>query len=224
VPNDSFYTATMTMSGGIVTNEAGRTGFFGIGIGKALGTVEQSGGTIAWPTADPLASAIVGMGGGTGVWRLTGGDASIGANVYVGGVTTNELGVYWKPVSLTAYISTVPCYPNAAKGTLAIANATVKVGGDIVLSGDGEGTLELGLGGRVNVAGNLDARTGSKLVVDARGISGRGATLATFGGTTAAFDAANVTFLKDDGSEYELRILPRRIRVRKPMGSILIVR
>lgn len=87
----------------------------------------------------------------------------------------------------------------------------------------------LGKDANLQVGGNLVAEPGSKLVVDARGLTNNDILrrVATFGGTTTAFAPENVAFLKDEGSaaaKVIYKITATGIKMGVPQGMMLIFR
>ena len=102
----------------------------------------------------------------------------------------------------------------------------MRIGGNLVLSGDGTGELVLGGNAKLAVEGRLDARSGSKLTIDLRGYTGHSRTLATFGGTTTAFAQDKVELLQDDGECYTCSVTDTLIRIKHPprSGSVIFVR
>lgn len=192
-----------------------------VGVGQAEAELNQSGGTLTAERTDLGGATIIGMAGAKGVWTMTGGTATLSGYLYVGGITTNELGRQISGGDGTGRRYPAELGPDGT-GKLALSGGTMTVAKDLVLSAEGTGTLELKPGCKLTVAGNLDARAGSKLVIDCRGYAGHSKTLATFGGTTTAF--ADVEFLKDDGAEYTCKITDTMIRISSNAGMMLIVR
>lgn len=212
------------MTGGAIVGEGANTACV-LGVGFATGRIRQSGGTVTLKRTEKRCAAFVGLCGGTGEWALSGGAVDIAGFAYVGGVTTNEVGVYSASSPLDKFVSLIGERLGQARGTLRLTGGTFKVGKDLVLSGDGTGALELGPDAALAVGGRLDARAGSKLVVDVRGYTGHSRTLATFaGGTATAFDEANVALLQDRPSGYRLDVAPAHVRVVSCRGTALIVR
>ena len=223
----SKFAGTLNISGGTITNSVGNwlsDPYLIVGIGAAEGTINQTGGTISfkplnrWTTAPVF--AVIGMGGAKGTWKMSGGTVELGNELYLGGCTTGAGGAFKHDVPvLSGHV-----YPGADKhdavGLLSLSGGTFSVGKDLIVSEDGTGTLELKPGAKLTVGGNLDARTGSKLVVDARGYSGKSQTLATFGGTTRGFD--DVDF-KHDGN-LRLSVTDTRIRLLGDRGIVFVVR
>lgn len=200
----------------------------GVGSPNASGTIEQTGGTVENKVTDQVSPTVIGMGGATGEWLMTGGAASIAGDLYVGGVTLQEIK---RTIPLTSADSgnnsaRLYCgdrYTGEARGRLEVGGQFA-VGGDLILSADGTGTLVLTPKGRLTVGGKLDARAGSKLVLDFTGYTGRGRRLATFaGGTTAAFDEANVE-VRNLPDGYGVRVTATGVSFTDNKGAMLIVR
>lgn len=222
----SKFAGTLNISGGTITNSVGswlNDPYLIVGIGAAEGTISQTGGTISfkplnrWTTAPVF--AVIGMGGAKGAWKMSGGTVELGNELYLGGCTTGAGGAFKHDVPvLSGHV-----YPGADKhdavGLLSLSGGTFSVGKDLIVSEDGTGTLVLKPGAKLTVGGNLDARAGSKLVVDARGYSGKSQTLVTFGGTIRGFD--DVEF-KHDGN-LRLSVTDTRIRLLGDRGLMLIL-
>lgn len=196
-----------------------------VGVGQTEAELNQSGGTLSVERSDRGGATIVGMAGANGRWTLSGGEVDLGGYLYIGGMTTNELG---RQISVAKKTGELRRYPAelgpTGVGELVVSGGVMSVAKDLVLSADGRGSLVLTGDAKLRVAGNLDARAGSKLTVDVRGYEGRSRNLATFDGTTTPFTDENVTFLKDDSAEYELVIDAKRIRIKRESGIVLIVR
>ena len=222
----SKFTGTLNLSAGTITHSKGSNlnyPYLIVGIGSAEGTVNQTGGTISFkPSVNwtyPV-FAVIGMGGATGTWNVSGGKVELSNELYLGGCTSGTEGAFKRNVPVQAS----HVYPGAdrhdAVGSLSLSGGTFSVGKDLIVSEDGTGTLELKPGAKLTVGGNLDARAGSKLVIDARGYSGKSQTLATFGGTIRGFD--DVDF-KHDGN-LRLSVTDTRIRLLGDRGSVMLVR
>ena len=202
----------------------------GIGSTNAIGRFTQSGGEIGGTATGNFGDVVIGMGGGQGEWTMTGGLAEIPFDVFVGGATLSDIG---KTVeTLTNYAGTDADHVGKAKGLLKLLGGEFRVGRadgsarDLVLSGDGVGTLYLGQDAKLSVTGNLVAKEGSKLVVDMRGCTDRRKKLAVFGGTTSAFAAENVEFLTDQDPEikYKLVITDTAITATRVSGFAITIR
>ena len=217
---DNLFRGRLEISGDAYYRNSGNSQVV-VGVGQAEAELNQSGGTLTAERADLGGASIIGMAGAKGVWTMTGGTATLSGYLYVGGITTNELGRQVSGGDGTGRRYPAELGPNGT-GKLALSGGTMTVAKDLVLSAEGLGTLKLKPGAKLAVAGNLDARTGSKLVIDCRGYAGRSKTLATFGGTTTAF--ADVEFLKDDAAEYTCKITGTMIRISSNAGSVLLVR
>ena len=217
---DNLFRGRLDISGDAYYKNTGNSQVV-VGVGQAEAELNQSGGTLTVARTDLGGASIIGMAGAKGVWTMTGGTATLSGYLYVGGITTNELGRQVSGGDGTGRRYPAELGPNGT-GKLALSGGTMTVAKDLVLSADGQGTLELKPGAKLAVAGNLDARVGSKLVIDCRGYAGRSKTLATFGGTTTAF--ADVEFLKDDAAGYTYKITDKMIRISSNGGSVLLVR
>lgn len=225
----SKFTGMLNLSAGTITHSKGSNlnyPYLIVGIGSAEGTVNQTGGTISFkPSVNwtyPV-FAVIGMGGATGTWNVSGGTVELSNNLYLGGCTTGKEGTFGHDVPL----QTGHAYPGAnrhdAVGLLSLSGGTFSIGKDLIVSEDGTGTLELKPGASLTVGGNLDARAGSKLVIDARGYSGKSQTLATFGGTTQGFAAGNIDFRHDDNG-LRCLVTDTCIRLLGNRGSVMLVR
>lgn len=225
----STFAGTLNISGGTITHSKGSNlnyPYLIVGIGQAEGTINQTGGTISFKPSVYWTSpvfAVIGMGGAKGAWKMSGGTVELSNELYLGGCTVGKDGAFGHDVPLFA---NTHVYPGAGRhdavGLLSLSGGTFSVGKDLIVSEDGTGTLELKPGAKLTVGGNLDARVGSKLVIDARGYSGKSQTLATFGGTTQGFAAANIDF-KHDGN-LRLSVTDTRIRLLGDLGMTLIIR
>ena len=205
----------------------------GVGSTNAFGRFVQSGGEISGLTTSGFGDVIIGMGGGQGEWIMTGGLASFPFDVFVGGATLSDIG---KTVeTIDEYAGTYADHAGKARGVLKLLGGTFKVGVEgrgedqkrnLVLSGDGVGTLWLGKDANLSVTGDLVAKEGSKLIVDMRGCTYRRKTLAVFGGTASSFSAENVEVLADSDAEYEyaLVITDTSIAAKRVSGMCVIIR
>lgn len=222
----STFAGTLNISGGTITHSKGSSlnyPYLIVGIGQAEGTINQTGGAISFKPSVYWTSpvfAVIGMGGAKGAWKMSGGTVELSNELYLGGCTAGTEGAFKRNVPVQGS----HVYPGAdrhdAVGLLSLSGGTFSVGKDLIVSEDGTGTLELKPGARLTVGGNLDARAGSKLVIDARGYSGKSQTLATFGGTIRGFD--DVDF-KHDGN-LRLSVTDTRIRLLGDLGMTLIIR
>lgn len=154
------------ISGGVVSN---KESVLLVGTGaNARGEMVVTGGSFVSANA----SYLVGFGfaGGTGTLTVSNGTFDVAGDMYVGGSYTNVFieghpFVNW-PVDL-----------HDARGELAVAGGTVKIGGDLVLGADGCGRLvRTGAGGSLAVAGDLvcsntvqNAESGAELVFEIEG-------------------------------------------------------
>ena len=127
----------MTMTDGVVTN-AGQF-ILGAGLG-ATGTVQQVGGNVcqgmgrSGVTGYPM---TVGWGGGTGRYTLSGGTFVSDKNVFIGGITTNDLG----------YTPTSILFANNSAGTVRVEAGSFSVNTNLFLGRSGTGTLVVGATG-----------------------------------------------------------------------------
>lgn len=223
----STFVGTLNISGGTITHSKGSNlnyPYLIVGIGAADGTINQTGGAISFKPSVNWTSpvfAVIGMGGAKGTWKMSGGTVELSNELYLGGCTAGKDGAFGHDVPLFA---NTHVYPGAdrhdAVGLLSLSGGAFSVGKDLIVSEDGTGTLELKPGAKLTVGGNLDARAGSKLVIDARGYSGKSQTLATFGGTIRGFD--DVDF-KHDGN-LRLSVTDTRVRLLGDRGSLFVVR
>ena len=143
VASTSFYRGTLELAGGVVSNIHG---FTSVGIGKAKGTVRQTGGTFV--TMEPGRSTIIGSFGGDGEWIMDGGTATLNeGNLFVGGCVLSDIG----------RTSTYPILgvDSGSQGRLSITNGSFSVGWNAHVGKNGDGLLELGTGGVFQVGGIL---------------------------------------------------------------------
>ena len=219
-------------TGRIVNNPQSQV-VVGVGAPKAEGHLVQTGGSFennSNQASYPYVPMVIGMAGATGDWTVSGGTATVACSVYVGGITTTELqkepGINKGSDGQRARIYPGYKYAGSARGTATFTGGDVRIGGNLVLSGDGTGELVLGGNAKLAVEGRLDARSGSKLTIDLRGYTGHSRTLATFGGTTTAFAQDKVELLQDDGECYTCSVTDTLIRIKHPprTGSVIFVR
>ena len=147
----SFYKGTLDMTGGVVSNIYG---FTSVGLGKAKGTVRQTGGTFV--TMEPGRSTIIGSFGGEGEWTMDGGTATLNdANLFVGGCILSDIN----------RSSTFPLFgvTSGSQGRLSITNGSFSVGWNAHVGKNGDGLLELGTGGVFQVGGALNMHAGGVL-------------------------------------------------------------
>ena len=179
----------VVFSGGTVTN----SGQFILGTGLgATGIVVQTGGDVrqgigrSGVTGYPM---TIGWGGGRGHYTMSGGALVSAKNVYVGGLTTNDLG----------YIPNIVCTSNSIGvlridgGSFAVTNANLYLGRygtgtlilgsngvcrakDIVLTDNTRSTVRFELGengaGTLTAQGTLTVSAGAKLEVDTSAYKG----------------------------------------------------
>lgn len=178
-------------SGGTVTN----SGQFAIGAGLgATGLVYQTGGDVrqgvgrAGVACYPM---TVGWGGGSGSYTLSGGTFVSARPVYVGGLTTGDLG--YTPNSSFVFYGGSAGTLRVDGGSFAVTNANLYVGRngtgtliigtngvctakDIVLTNNAQSTLRFELGasgpGTLTASGALTVMPGAKLEVDTRAYRG----------------------------------------------------
>ena len=225
------YDGRFHLEGGVLNLADSSALIVGIGTPNAKGLFEQTGGTLVDSVDNVQAPVVVGMGGGTGTWMMSGGEATLAGSLHVGGLTLTEMGrttPVTKPGAATqsARFYCGDRYPNRAEGLLSVVGGTLTVAKNLVLSADGTGTLELGANGKLVVNGALDARAGSKLVIDVTGYAGKSKTLASFKTVATAFADGNIETVGLDtlpaGSRLE--ISTNRIRIHSGNGSLLLVR
>ena len=89
---DRLVYGKMTVNGGNVTNEAGH---LLVGVGKATGLLELKDGTLFKGQLLHTQGGVhdinaIGVGGGDGTWRISGGVATVEGNLFVGGATSND--------------------------------------------------------------------------------------------------------------------------------------
>jgi len=129
------------LSGGAVTNFGALTIGWGQG---ATGTVSQTGGRFVQgkTNVNVLRNVVVGWGGGYGRYLMSGGDVLVYDPVFVGGVTTNQLGY-----DLSKW--TTFTMDKASKGLLRVDNGRFTVTNNMALycGSKGEGTIAIGSNG-----------------------------------------------------------------------------
>ena len=146
------------LSGGAVTNFGALTLGWGQG---ATGTVCQTGGWFEQGRTklNALRNVVVGWGGGNGRYLMSGGDALVYDLVFVGGVTTNQLGYD---------LSKWPAFTmdKASKGLLRVDSGSFTLTNNMTLfcGSKGEGTIAIGSNG-VCVAKNIVLTNNTQSVV-----------------------------------------------------------
>ena len=185
-----FMYGTLNVSGGAVTNMPGGAGYFAVGVGYARGEVVQTGGSIA--NAHETYPTIIGAFGGTGEWIVSNGVSSSVCDVYLGGITTNDM-----PNRPTELYQVARIDAACATGTLAVVGGTFAAEKAIIAGRDGAAKIEVGPKGSLtaasadlantevsftygpegvgtfDVAGNLSIGANVRLKVDASAYVGR---------------------------------------------------
>ena len=234
-------------SGGFITNV---TGCVTIGAGRAEGRFVQTGGAFGSSSAYARAAMLIGFLGGTGEYVMSNGVATVGTDVYVGGVLTNRVG-FCPGVE----------YPGGhdAVGRLEVVSGTFSTEKDIVLSADGAGTLEIGHAGRVlasnvvlsngtfsaktstvrfvfgadgvgrvEASGRMDIAPGSRMEVDLSGYRGEPKCFALIRCTSRAgsFADADIAVSGWGHPQYPISVRQSDTGVRLAMshGMVLVVR
>ena len=145
------------LSGGAVTNFGALT--LGLGQGST-GTVCQTGGFFVQgkTSVNVLRNVVVGWGGGCGSYLMSGGSLLAYDPVFVGGVTTNQLGFNLNPTYFTMDM--------ASKGLLRVDSGSFTVTNNMALycGSKGEGTIAIGSNG-VCVAKNIVLTNNTQSVV-----------------------------------------------------------
>lgn len=237
----------VVQSGGLITNV---TGCVTIGAGRAEGRFVQTGGAFGSSSAYARAAMLIGFLGGTGEYVMSNGVATVGTDVYVGGVLTNRVG-FCPGVE----------YPGGhdAVGRLEVVSGTFSTEKDIVLSADGAGTLEIGHAGRVlasnvvlsngtfsaktstvrfvfgadgvgrvEASGRMDIAPGSRMEVDLSGYRGEPKCFALIRCTSRAgsFADADIAVSGWDHPQYPISVRQSDTGVRLAMshGMVLVVR
>lgn len=239
----SFFTATATISGGIVSNLHGRVA---LGTGKSKGVINQSGGAFVSGSQAPM---LIGACDGEGAWNMTGGSVTLNESVYlgIGESMATEVGI--KSFNPGTHV-----VGTAAKGVLGIEAGTFETASDIICGTDGNtgsitvgpagvlkaknlkmlnaaaDTLTVKVGptgaGQIELSDTLDLAEGIKLKIDGA---------ATYVGESAKFDLLKcknstrpLTELTIEGeipAKMRLSRTPSRIRlVTDPSGLMLILR
>jgi T5SS/PEP-CTERM-associated repeat protein len=202
-------------SGGTVTN----SGQFILGAGYgATGLVYQTGGAVRQGMGNVGVNCFqmtVGWGGGYGSYTMSGGTFVSAKPVYVGGLTTTDLGYTPGPaifVFTNASVGTLRIEGGSfmvtnqnlylgrnGAGTLTIASNGVCFAKDIVLTNNTQSTLRFELGteglGTLTASSNLVIYTGAKLEVDTSAYQGKAVwiKLVDCATRTGSFDPANIT-------------------------------
>lgn len=151
----AYYRGELRVLGGTLKNNYGS---FFVGSGpRGDGEVIQTGGTfesqnVSGDTATTNEVAI-GVFGGTGVFRMSGGDFKTRKNVYVGGATCDDLHREITNVVVFAHQF------HDAKGRVSVSGGTFQTEQSIVLGRDGTGVLELSSTGVVKAAAIVVSNT-----------------------------------------------------------------
>jgi hypothetical protein len=202
-------------SGGTVTN----SGQFILGAGRgATGVVSQTGGAVRQGMGNAGVNVFpmtVGWGGGYGSYTMSGGTFVSAKPVFVGGLTTADLG-YTPGPALFVFTNNSVGTLRLDGGSFVVTNANLFVGRhgtgtlvigtngycaakDIVLTNNTQSTLRFELGasgpGTLKASGALTVHAGAKLEVDSRAYRG-GAVwvrLVDCATRTTAFASENIT-------------------------------
>lgn len=195
----------------------------GVGNPNVFGRLVQTGGTFEDTSESDYGQAAIGMGGGTGEWLMSGGTATIKCNLFVGGALLADFNRTDPPKNICRLYVGERDYLGQAKGLLKLTGGKMALKKGLILSRDGEGTLELGPAANLKVEGALNALAGSKLVVDITGYAGHSRTIMTCGSVTRWFDTVE---LKGETEDYRLDIDENAglIRIRRNRGMSLLVR
>ncbi len=202
-------------SGGTVTN----SGQFILGAGRgATGLVYQTGGAVRQGMGNVGVACFqmtVGWGGGSGSYTMSGGTLVSARPVFVGGLTTADLGYTPGPALFTFTNNSVGTL-RIDGGSFTVTNANIYVGRngtgtliigtngvcsakDIVLTNNTQSTLRFELGpsgpGTLIASGALTMHAGAKLEVDSRDYRGGGVwiKLADCATRVTAFSPENIT-------------------------------
>lgn len=202
------------ISGGTVTN----SGQFAVGGGYgATGAVYQTGGTVRQGFGRSGVACFpmtLGWGGGVGSYTLSGGTFESARPVFVGGLTTGDLG--YTPNANFVFYGNALGTLRIDGGTFTVTNQTLFVGRngsgtlvigtngvcsakDLVLTNTTQSTLRFELGrtgpGTLTALGSLTIAAGAKLEVDATAYQGAGGwiKLADCAVRTNAFAPENIT-------------------------------
>ena len=202
------------ISGGTVTN----SGQFAVGAGfGSTGVVYQTGGVIQQGVGRagvPCNPMTIGWGGGIGSYTLSDGIFESAKPVFVGGITTADLG--YTPNSSYLFYGNALGTLRIDGGTFTVTNQTLFVGRngagtliigtngvcsakDLVLTNNTRSTLRFELGpagpGKLTALGTLTIAAGSKLEVDATAYRGSGGwiKLVDCAARTTAFAPENIT-------------------------------
>jgi len=125
-----------------------------VGVGKAIGTVLQTGGRFTGDCAterfnEARDALVLGAFGGTGIYDMQGGTAELDCPLYVGGTTLVLL-------QRTDGNGELPSDTDGkAVGALRISGGTMSVTRDAVVGLDGTGTIELAGDGTLTIGRNL---------------------------------------------------------------------
>lgn len=144
----NWFKGMVELSGGVISNN---NGCVTLGAGRAEGRIVQTGGEFKSVASSSKGAMVVGFLGGQGEYILSNGVASVGYDVYVGGALTNRVG----------FCPDAGCpIGHDAQGVLSVAGGQFATAGDLVMSADGTGTLEVGSAGQV-IAGNVILSNGT---------------------------------------------------------------
>jgi len=138
----NLFTGYVNLSGGVISN---RYGAVILGAGAARGVWTQTGGEFVNTSDQSKGPMILGWLGGEGTFVLSNGTVNVtSADVatYVGGAETN----------LTPWVleAQAPSSADAATGLLSLQGGVFTTAGDVVVGQDGNGTVEVGVNGRLN--------------------------------------------------------------------------
>ena len=155
----------LELSGGAVTN---CLGYFGVGLGHAVGRVVQTGGTLyvgdpAWPAYSRNSISSLGLAGGDGAFVLSNGVYEAHERLYVGGATPDDLNL---PATVTQFpkaardskgVLTLACHDKSRPCALTVGRNLLGVNEDlqgIWVGRDGDGTIEvIGSGSSITTHG-----------------------------------------------------------------------
>ena len=230
----------MTMTDGVVTN-AGQF-ILGAGLG-ATGTVQQVGGDVrqgmgrSGVTSYPM---TVGWGGGTGRYTLSGGTFVSDKNVFIGGITTNDLG--YTPTSIlfansstgivrieagSFSVNTNLFLGRSGTGTLVVGSTGVCTAMNVSITDNSQSTLrfEFGSGGvgSLSASNALSIGTGAKLEVDTSAYRGSETRIKLVGCATrmGTFDVENIVVT---GRGFVRQNLDQNIWLCRTEGTVLCIR
>jgi len=165
---------------------------------------------------------LIGFGGGTGLYALSNGVATVDGDLFVGGAPTNAPTLAFCPAN----------YAENARGELRVAGGTLNVSSNLVLSADGVGTLAFHAANAsfqpITVGRSLVVHPGSRLRIDVSdhpSVSGR-IPLLVCAAMEGAFAPENVELVFDETRQKCVKLAsgPKGLTVEMLVGTCIILR